>query len=568
MKKIFLILSVAFCLSSCNEFLETESYTTLNSGNFPATADDVQDLITGAYSAQTSYINNTIKSHPYFVAETASDERLGGAGVSDWSTQCLDKLMISTVDDHSAFWSNRYKGVYRANMVIESIDDCTGFTDEAEKNHMLGEAYFLRALFYWELAQLFENIPMPTYTTDYDLTQVSVDELYAQIGTDFVNAIELLERKQFDVNYSEMATVWAAEGYLARVFLFYTGFYGKSSMPLNDGGSLTSSQMGDYLTDCINNSGHGLVSDFRNLWAYSNEYTGAYWDYSKENDLKWEGDNNKEIIYTYKFGIKGGSSTSYRNFFTIWQGFPTLLGISYLYPYGHGWAMGSVCPDIVETWEREEPNDIRRDGSIISIADEIPAYSDGYAGFDSWEETMYRAKKFMPITSYSSDGSTLYQTFTYLQYGANNNYLSGQITDFPLMRFADILLMHSEITQSVDGINQVRTRAGLDPIASYSLDALQKERRWELSFEGVRWNDIRRWGIAEELLDNQIGIAVVNRGADAVMPSDIGGGYSTRYKATRGFTMIPNCEIELSNGVMIQNEGWNEGDNYLYTGWS
>ncbi|MFI3286809.1 MAG: RagB/SusD family nutrient uptake outer membrane protein [Rikenellaceae bacterium] len=576
MKKIFLILSMAFCFSSCNDFLETESYTTLNSGNFPAEAGDIQDLITGAYSTQTSWISAWVCSHPYFVSELASDERLGGCGSNSWNVQCLDKMMTSTVDDHSSFWSNRYKGVYRANMVIETIDRCTGFTSDEEKNHMLGEAHFLRALFYWELGQLFENIPMPLYTTDYNLTQVSPDVLFGQIATDFIKAIDLLERNKFDSTKSGIATVWAAEAYLARVFLFYTGFYQKDSMPLNDGEELTKSEMIAYLDDCIDNSGHGLVSDFRNLWAYSNDYTAEDWDYAKENNLSWEGDNNKEIMYSYKFGLKGGSSVSYRNFFVIWQGLPTKMvsNPEKLFPYGFGWAMGSVCPDIWNTWQTEEPDDIRRMGSIISLEDETPAYvpTDGTGGWDSWEETYYRSKKFMNVTSvsgYNDDGSiaTVYNTFTYEQYGANNNYLTGQITDFPLLRFADVLLMHSELSQTADGMNQVRARAGLDPV-TYSLENIQKERRWELSFEGVRWNDIRRWHIATDVLGNQAGLDVLNRGAVAVVPSDLGGGYVARYNATRGFWNIPDCEIKLSNGVMIQNEGWREGDNYLYTGWS
>ncbi len=565
-KNIAAILLAAVSLVGCNDYLETESYTVRNSGNFPATADDVQDLVTGAYASQTSYINNSIRSTPYFSGECASDERLGGAGITAYNVHCLDKLMAATDDDHSYFWKYRYKGIYRANLIIETIDRCTGFEDDAEKNHMLGEAYFLRALFYWELGQQFENIPMPLKTTDYSLTQATVDELYAQIGSDFVNAIDLLERDQYNANRTGVATTWAAEGFLARVFLFYTGFYQKDSMPLNDGESLTKSEMVAYLDDCISNSGHGLVSDFRNLWSYSNEYTAETWEYSQENNLKWEGDTNKEIIYSYKFGLLGGSNVSYRNFFVIWTGLPTKLTQDQYYPYGGGWSMGAVCPQLWDEWKAENPDDIRRVGSIIDMEEECPAYTTDKAGFDSWEETLYRAKKFMPIAAKTTDG-TYYNVFTHLYYGANDHYLTGQITDFPLMRFADILLMHSELSGTADGINQVRARAGLDPVA-YSLENLQKERRWELSFEGVRWNDIRRWHIAEDLLDNQAGIPVLNRGADAVMPSTIGGGYSTRYKETRGFWMIPNEEIELSNGVMIQNEGWRTGDGYIYSGWS
>lgn len=63
-----------------------------------------------------------------------------------------------------------------------------------------------------------------------------------------------------------MSLKWAAEALMARVFLFYTGYYDKEALPLPDGGSITKQQATDWLVDCIENSGHDLVSDFRNLW--------------------------------------------------------------------------------------------------------------------------------------------------------------------------------------------------------------------------------------------------------------------------------------------------------------
>lgn len=248
----------------------------------------------------------------------------------------------------------------------------------------------------------------------------------------------------------------------------------------------------------------------------------------------------------------------------LWQGLPTRINIMKTFPYAGGWALGSVCPQIWDEWKAAEPTDIRRQGSIIDLDAEAPAYR--AEGFDSWEETMYRAKKFMPVSAYDDKGN-LKCSFTVLEWGVPNIMGRAYITDFPLLRFADILLMHSELSQTTTGINRVRNRAGLPPIGAYSLEALQKERRWELSFEGVRWNDIRRWHIAEELLDKQIGVTVYNRGFETKMPA-LGGGYSSRYRATNGgFWAIPQSQIDLSNGVLTQNKGWEEGDNFEYTGW-
>lgn len=556
---------VSTCLCGCESFLDTESYTQKNTETFPLTADDAKAMLTGIYAIQNTY-NNEVKCHPYLVSEAASDERLGGSGENSTDIQCLDKLVVPNLNNFEPIWINRYQGIYRANMLLETIDQCKEFKTEDEKNAIKGEAYFLRALYYWELVQLFETVPLTLKTEPENLPKATVEKIYAQMGSDMLNAISLMPSVPYNKTEPGRATKWAAEGYLSRIFLFYTGFYNKESMPLNDDKELTKAMMIEYLDDCIANSGHDLVSDFRNLWAYSNRHTAKDWDWAKQNNLNWEGDCNKEVMYAYKFAKIGsnGSTQMYKNFFMLWQGLPTKIAVGKIFPYGQGWAMGSVCPQIVSDWEAAEPNDIRRDGSIVNLNKEIPVYLT--EGSDSWEETIYRAKKFMPVSAYDDKGK-LKCSFTVLEWGVPNVMGQAYITDFPLMRFADILLMHSELSETTTGINRVRNRAGLNSISAYSLEALQNERRWELSFEGVRWNDIRRWHIAERLLDKQIGITVYNRGFETHMPS-INGGYSKRYHDTKGgFWPIPQSQIDLSKSVLVQNEGWTEGFDFEYTGW-
>jgi hypothetical protein len=114
------------------------------------------------------------------------------------------------------------------------------------------------------------------------------------------------------------------------------------------------------------------------------------------------------------------------------------------------------------------------------------------------------------------------------------------------MRFADVLLMHSEITGTADGMNQVRARAGL-PAVAYSLDALKKERLHELAFEGLRWFDLVRWGDVKNAFNDVIDVR--NSGTDAK--------YKVTYRPeTKGLVSIPETEIRLSNGVYKQNPGW------------
>lgn len=108
--------------------------------------------------------------------------------------------------------------------------------------------------------------------------------------------------------------------------------------------------------------------------------------------------------------------------------------------------------------------------------------------------------------------------------------------------------MQSELKEDVSGINRVRSRAGLEPIGTYSLAALQNERRWELCFEGTRWNDIRRWHIAADALERQTGAKVYTNGAESCNVAQ-NGGYAARYKATAGFQKIPE------NQVLLNEEG-------------
>ena len=88
----------------------------------------------------------------------------------------------------------------------------------------------------------------------------------------------------------------------------------------------------------------------------------------------------------------------------------------------------------------------------------------------------------MPVSAYDDKGN-LKCSFTVLEWECLISW-GGRISQISLCCvLQDILLMHSELSQTTTGINRVRNRAGLPPIGAYSLEALQKERRWELSLK-------------------------------------------------------------------------------------
>ena len=126
------------------------------------------------------------------------------------------------------------------------------------------------------------------------------------------------------------------------------------------------------------------------------------------------------------------------------------------------------------------------------------------------------------------------------------------------MRFADVLLMQSELKQEPTGLNRVRARSHLAPVA-YSLDAIKNERRFELAFEALRWFDLLRWSgpsldEAANALNKQTGFTLINAATEVPM---VNYDYGKRLKETQGYWPIPQYEIDLSNGVLEQNPGWN-----------
>ena len=238
-----------------------------------------------------------------------------------------------------------------------------------------------------------------------------------------------------------------------------------------------------------------------------------------------------------------------------------------LFPFGQGWGAGPVSPKLWKEWQAAEPNDLRREASVL---DGSKTKNYIYGADKQMEETGLWQKKIIATTAPKTtmavelDGKIetvidkLFNSFTssdkYYGDGKDDDFQLGHEVDLNIIRFADVLLMHSELTQTADGMNRVRARAKL-PAVTYSETALRNERRWELAFEGTRWADIRRWGIAEQALSNQLGSDIWNRGVATVMKNQ-GAGYAARYAATKGFMPIPQTEIDLSNGVLKQNAGW------------
>ncbi len=584
MKKIFLFAAAiaTLGLASC-DIDNVENISGLSTENFPVMEEDGVAVLAGVYENLNATHANPQCSYLY-MACLASDDQFGGGGTNDKLMQALDLMCNYGNDMTNVFWGQRYEGINRANTLIQALPS-TAMSDDL-KSQFLGEALFLRAYYYYELASMYGNVPLLTVPSGELVTQGDVKVLWGQMLQDLRDAVNMMPNERKTDGHVDKYT---AEALLGRIWLFYTGFYGNgtsiadlsnttynplTTVELPDGTTLTKQDVINAIDDCVNNSGYELVPDFRNLWAYTNRCTVEDNPYTKGQGLKWvEDDNavNPESMFAIKFNKLASWSTTigYSNGIALHFGVRDATYENH-FPFGQGWGAGPVTPNLVNDWKAAEPNDMRRDATIQDWTDHS-SYSGTYkygGGDDFVQETDFYGKKWSPILTKQNGNMWLFEDEMYgetggLSGGYGNNFQLDNIHDLVLIRFAEVLLMQSELKEDVAGINKVRARAGLDPISTYSLTALQNERRWELACEGIRWNDIRRWHIASVALAKQENQPVYYCGKPGTNDAH-NGGYAARYAATAGFQKMPDSQVSL--GSVVQNEGWGDASSE-YTGW-
>ena len=597
MKKILLILSTAAILfSGCENFLDTDLLTQKTTANFPATEKDAQEMVTAIYA--NLLFEDPELSSEFYTAQLASDDCLGG-NLSASNNCATNFLMYTNINGLSSLWSRCYRLINRANNAINTMNNVKTWSSQSEHNRLLGESHFLRAMAYYELVKIFGGVPLRTTIDNTNIPRASIEEVYELIASDLKKAIELMPDKIYTQG-SKMeghATKYAAEAIMARVFLFYTGRYAKEELP----GGVTKSQVIQWIDDCVDNSGHRLVSDQRNLWAYTNKTTedndkGYRYRYVINHNLEWEGNSSDETLFANKHNLKSDwTYTWYSN--TVAQFFSP-SGDNYSnkasYPFGQGWGAGPVSPAMVDEWKSwanqqtyidgytEDP---RLTGSIWSYKAIDPndennvlmdcTMDEGEPEYTVstryYEQTGYFQKKYININAISNepDNNTIapFGKFMYPGITSQTSQSLLQIADLIHIRFADVLLMQSELKEDATGLNRVRARSHLAPV-SYSLDAIKQERRWELAFESIRWWDLLRWSgpsleEAGNLLNKQTGFNLIN--AATVVPM-VKYDYKARLQKTQGYCPIPQTEIDLSNGIIEQNPGWDSSA--LFTDWN
>ena len=622
MKK-YILSALAVCsaaiFTSCDDMLDTDPRVTdATSATFPGKIADVEALNTATYS-----IMNTMgggdpdNQNPFLWWEVMSDNCFGSGGLQDNKVKSLHHLVQMNSNQYEQPFVLLYGGINRANNQIETIDNVDWTGNEAKRNQLLGEGYFMRGLYTLWLTQLYGDVPLITATliTEEMKAQVSAEEvIYPQILSDFVSGQNLMSTEKS----SGHANKYVAEAFMARAYMFWAGFYKKvadlstgSAPAINlveqegcTAASLSQADVVSALRDIVSSGAYELLEDYRSLWQYSNSYvwdetqkaleTGTGHAYKFIADMKREncfdqpgmGNGNKEELFQIQFmnaskwdlDQKGPYSCArmYCNYLSVFWAL-RVNGHNgdrnFTYPFTQGWGQGTPSNNIWDDWTVAENEggytDIRKLGSLIDGVTENKEIDYEFVK-DCCEASGFGVKKYNGVTLDALTGDSPWWDFAGGENfkGTLDNPMQGDhFEDFYLMRYADVLLMLSEMTGDAQYMNQVQKRAGV-PETPYSLKELQNQRRWEFAFEGLRFNDMRRWSgkdggescYAAKALQAQAGKQMVVKGnvANKTTMKHMTCSWTKRYADTNGFLAKPQSQITLMNGKLIQNPGWDE----------
>ncbi len=429
-------------------------------------------------------------------------------------------------------WENLYKGVQASNTFLANIDRIE--TDNTTLiNSLTGEVMVLRSWFYIRLAMLFGDVPLIVeslpLSESYSVSRTPVEQIWDFIELDLTQAANLLP---VDQSTSGRITKGAALGLKARAML-YAGRWAKAAEAAK-----AVMDLGKY----------SLYPSYENFYTYAAE-------------------SNSEVIFEQQFERNLGSHRLALNISpnslrpTANNTVPTHIAVdAFQMTNGKSISDGDSGFDPFNPYENRDPRlryaiflpgDMFPDGSIL---DSYPGSTTGDAVDDNSEahtRTGFYQRKYFTAEDLQADLATS---------GINLVH----------MRYADVLLMYAEakieandIDDSViEAINQVRARADVN-MPAYPLsmrdqnelrDMVRNERLVELCFEGLRYFDIRRWKVSENVIPGKVlGMTYVDENNQLVT---VEAGIIKEFNKDRDYLWpLPADELIL-NENLVQNPNW------------
>jgi starch-binding outer membrane protein, SusD/RagB family len=446
MKKISLLLTLAFLTSCSDKFLELYPKDTLNEGNFYKTETEFILLANGCYVPMREYEKN----QHWVLAELSSDNSTHQNNIrtGEASRGVIDQFILGSDNRaYEDFWDLSYNGITRCNKLLNELGrEGVTFSKESYKDRCAGEALFLRSVYYFNLVRQFGGVPLVTTPlTSKEAVGVkrsTEEQVYAQIVQDLTEAIAHFAKAR-DVAETGRANEWAAQGMLGKVQLTLKKY----------------PEAQTALSAVINSGKYQLLANYADLFNPANK------DYKETIFAMQYSEASAEVanqfIFMFAPHTSGGAVTMRPNINIV----------------GAGW--NQPTDDLINAFE---PGDVRKAVSI------------GYWNGLDWDNKVrpipYCNKYKPPIAAPDNR--------------AGDNFPILRYSDVLLM-YAEVLNEQGKTSEAIPYVQQVRNRAKLTtPITATEKVALQnliaKERQVELCFENHRWYDLKRTGKAIEVM--------------------------------------------------------------------
>lgn len=497
-KRFFWLLAITFLIGfiGCSDELEIVDPNRLSSEQYYATQDQAVAAVDAIYNALI--IDGMYQRITPAYNDGRSDEI---SSRSPWIffTGFSSFTIQPTIAELEIFYAGHYIMVSRANQALENVPTVEEIDPEL-RERLLGQAYFLRGLAYFNLTNVLQKVPLiletpagieSFYPSNQEVTQ---EMIYAQVIADLNEAIPRLPADYADVSGPDQgqkgrATRGAAQSLLGRLHM-YRGDY-EAARPLFEA--------------VINSNEYALAANYADLFTQDPGTENAnpepiFWaDFttSASAEFNWGGDPN----------------VNWRQFLAIT---PT---------YSVGDFFDFIPTRFLYDEMREERTvdgtlDPRYHSTILSYEPE-EGYTTAY-GQDWFERGFAEDAFFIKKYTNAVDGADAFSA----------GY------DYHIIRYADVLLMYAEclantgnIPAAAGFVQQVRDRANLPDreaeFAGYGIDAfmdqLEHERIMELAIEGKRWYDLKRWDLLqgaelEELRQHDFEFLTFTPGEDEFVP--------------------------------------------------
>lgn len=508
---VLLLLSATACKKYTD--LDIENPNRLDE---PAFWQNEADAIQGINAVYGNFYRN---GAPYsrwlpFYMDIRSDQ---GYSTSPWNElRSIGALNITqySFEVNADTWGHHWRGVFRANQVLANVPGIE--MDNTLKERILGEAKFLRALYYYDLVTIWGNIPLilePSEPTDKP-SQVPQEQVWAQIEKDLTEAAATLP-ETYSGEEIGRATKGAAYGLLGRVYL-------------QQRKNQQAADALEWLVEGPGQSLYDLVSDYYDNFKHTTE-------------------NNKESVFEVQFKMRPENSGEDGPTSNVGTSRPPFFG-----PPGHGFNDANMHRWVVHEFLKEKTATGGRDPRLAVTA-----------LYDSTDErgpdfTLVYGSTF---TSKNYDAGVRnrvwYRKYLDDYFRINEFEVFNSPINFRVIRFADVLLMYAEALNNLGQtgaayahVDRVRQRAGLLKLSvarpgltqAQFQQQLEHERIMELTGECVRWNDLARWGYFDDA--NKLAIL---KARDPEFNNFIIG----RNK----YMPIPQTEIDI-NPNLEQNPGW------------